>query len=219
MQRGNNGQAICKDAADYQTLIDLLGRHAHDWKVALHAYVLMESHFHVLATPQDALGFPKMMQAVGRQYVRYFNDKHHRTGTLWEGRYRSTLIQAELHLLACMVYMDLSPVRADMVQQATEYRWSSHGHYLGRYADRFVTPHILYWQLGNTPFAREAAYTELVQQGISSVQERALMESVMHGWALGDAGFVAALQKTTTRRLVKGLPGRPLAQSKTSQKT
>ena len=109
-----------------------------------------------------------MMQAVGRRYVRYFNQRQARTGTLWEGRYRSTLIQAERYLLACMAYIDLNPVRAGMVAEPGDYPWSSHAHYVGLRNDRLVTPHPLYWELGNTPFARDAAYAELVRSGISA---------------------------------------------------
>src|SRR6478736_10131315 len=112
IQRGNNRQAIFTTSADYELLLDLLHEHAARQQVALHAYVLMSNHFHLLATPETVEGIPQTMQAVGRRYVRHFNAKHGRTGTLWEGRYKSTLIQAERHLLACMAYMDLNPVRA-----------------------------------------------------------------------------------------------------------
>lgn len=177
----------------------------------MHAYVLMSNHFHVLATPRTADGLPKMMQAVGRSYVRYFNSAQKRTGTLWEGRYKSTLIQAERYLLACMAYIDLNPVRAGLVLQAQDYPWSSHGHYLGLRTDRLITPHALYWELGNTPFAREAAYAELVQAGISSVQQSALTQATLSGWALGEPDFVADLQKRTERRITKSVAGRPLS--------
>jgi putative transposase len=112
IQRGNNRQAIFASTADYQVLLDLLRDNAQKFGVAIHAYVLMSNHFHLLATPQTADGLPMMMQAVGRSYVRTFNNAQGRTGTLWEGRYRSTLIQTERYLLACMVYIDLNPVRA-----------------------------------------------------------------------------------------------------------
>lgn len=211
IQRGNNRQAIFVTTADYRMLLDLLQEHAKKWDVAVHAYVLMSNHFHVLATPRTADGLPKMMQAVGRSYVRYFNSAQKRTGTLWEGRYKSTLIQAERYLLACMAYIDLNPVRAGLVLQAQDYPWSSHGHYLGLRTDRLITPHALYWELGNTPFAREAAYAELVQAGISSVQQSALTQATLSGWALGEPDFVADLQKRTERRITKSVAGRPLS--------
>lgn len=216
IQRGNNRQAIFSSAADYQMLLALLEENAQKFGVALHAYALMSNHFHLLATPATAEGLPQMMQAVGRRYVRYFNGKEGRSGTLWEGRYRSTLIETERYLLACMVYIDLNPVRAGMVAEAQDYPWSSYGHYAGLRTDRLVTPHPLFWTLGNTPFAREAAYAELVRAGITLAQQEALTRSALSGWALGGEKFVADLQKRTERRVQKTLAGRPLSKPKAS---
>ena len=211
IQRGNNRQAIFAKTADYQRLLDLLDDNARQFEVAIHAYVLMSNHFHLLVTPQSSDGLPQMMQAVGRRYVRYFNDSQQRSGTLWEGRYRSTLIQTDRYLLACMAYIDLNPVRAGLVAQAADYPWTSHGHYISRQMDKMVTPHPLVWALGNTPFAREAAYAELVQAGINPVQQSALTQATLSGWALGEPDFVADLQKRTQRRVAKGQAGRPQA--------
>ena len=209
IQRGNNRQAIFLTASDRQMMLDLLHDNSRKFDVAIHSYVLMDNHFHLLATPQTVDGLPRMMQAIGRRYVRYFNDHQQRSGTLWEGRYRSTLIQTERYLLACMVYIDLNPVRAGLAAQARDYPWSSHGHYIGLRSDKLVTPHALVWQLGNTPFAREAAYAELVQAGIGVDQQRALTDSALRGWALGDSNFLENLQKKTERRVLKGSAGRP----------
>ena len=209
IQRGNNGQSIFADRADRERLLTLLGDQASRFGIALHAYVLLDNAFQLLATPASATGLPQFMQAVGRGYVRYFNDRHGRTGTLWEGRYRSTLIQPERYLLASMAMIDLAPVRAGLADAPAAFAWSSHGHYAGLRHDRLVTPHPLYWQLGNTPFAREAAYADLVHAGMSTADEAALMEATLRGWAAGDAQFLASLQKTTERRVVKRLPGRP----------
>ncbi|HPW09147.1 MAG TPA: transposase [Burkholderiaceae bacterium] len=214
IQRGNNRQAIFSSPADYQTLLDLLRINAEKFGVAIHAWVLMTNHFHLLATPQTADALPQMMQAVGRSYVRYFNDAQGRTGTLWEGRYKSTLIQTDRYLLACMAYIDLNPVRAGLVAQAGDYAWSSHGHYIGRKTDKLITPHPLYWELGNTPFAREAAYADLVRAGVSDQQRADLTQSALSGWALGEDDFVADLQKKTARRVAKGLAGRPVLSKK-----
>jgi putative transposase len=214
IQRGNNRQAIFGGKADYELLLDLLDENARKQQVALHGYVLMSNHFHLLATPETADGIPQMMQAVGRRYVRNYNLRHARSGTLWEGRYRSTLIQAERHLLACMVYMDLNPVRAGLLADPADYGWSSHRHYIGRQADRLITPHPLYWELGNTPFARESAYAELVHAGIDPEQQRALTDSALRGWALGEPDYVADLQRRTARRLARAQPGRPFSKSK-----
>jgi putative transposase len=214
IQRGNNRQSIFTETADYQTMLDLLDENARKFGVAIHAYVLMGNHFHLLATPKGVDGLPQMMQAVGRRYVRYFNDRQKRTGTLWEGRYKSTLIQTERYLLACMAYIDLNPVRARMVGQARDYVWSSHAHYIGLRTDKLVSPHPLVWDLGNTPFAREAAYAELVQAGVSDAQQTALTDSALRGWALGEPDFVKKLQKLTQRRVSKRSPGRPFTVQK-----
>ena len=214
IQRGNNRQAIVATAVDDQTLLDLLEENAKKFDVAVHAYVLMSNHFHLLATPHTLEGLPHMMQAVGRRYVRYFNDSQHRSGTLWEGRYKSTLIQTERYLLACMVYIDLNPVRAGLVAQARDYPWSSHGHYTGLHTDKLITPHPLIWELGNTPFAREAAYAELVQSGLTSAQQTALTDATLRGWALGEPDFVADLQKRTQRRVSQISAGRPVSSPK-----
>ncbi len=214
VQRGNNRQPICLDTADFQTLQALLHENARKFGVSVHAYVLMDNHFHLLATPSTDEALPKMMQAVGRSYVRYFNDRYQRTGTLWEGRYKSTLIETDRYLLACMVYIDLNPVRAGLVGQAGDYPWSSHAHYSGSHADKMVSPHPLVWNLGNTPFAREAAYAQLVQNGISQGQQLTLTEAVLRGWALGEEVFLTELQKKTPRRLSKSSPGRPSSAAK-----
>jgi putative transposase len=209
IQRGNNRQTIFISKEDYEKLLGLLEEFAKKFGVAIHSYVLMSNHFHLLATPDSAEGVPRMMQALGRSYVRYFNSRHGRTGTLWEGRYRSTLIQAERYLLACMVYIDLNPVRAGMVADPADYPLSSHLYYVGRRSDKLVTPHPLFWEMGNTPFARDAAYGELVHSGISPEKERALTDSALRGWALGEPDHVAELQRRTERRLEKAQAGRP----------
>lgn len=208
IQRGNNRQPIFVDDADRLRMLALLAEHAPRCGVALHAYVLMDNHFHLLATPSTDDGLPRLMQAVGRGYVRAFNDRHGRTGTLWEGRYRSTVIQPERYLIACMVHMDLNPVRDGLAPDARSFRWSSHAHYIGLRNDRFLAPHPLYWALGNTPFAREAAYAERVAIGIGMREQALLVEATLQGWAAGDAAFVAQLQSMTPRRVVKERAGR-----------
>ena len=209
IQRGNNRQAIFSSAADYRFLLELIRQYARDCQVAVHAYVLMSNHFHLLITPQEGEGLGRMMQGVGRSYVQYFNRQHKRTGTLWEGRYRSTVLQTERYLLQCMAYIDLNPVRAAMVAGPQDYPWSSFAHYTGQRADPLVSPHPLYWELGNTPFAREAAYQSLVQAGVDGSAQQALTDATLRGWALGEPDFVADLQKRTVRRISKSKAGRP----------
>ena len=207
--RGNNRQSIFKDNADRQSFLELLVKHCQFEQVDLHAFVLMDNHLHLLVTPQADNALSKMMQHVGRDYVRCFNKRHMRTCTLWEGRFRSSLIQTDRYFLACMAYIDLNPVRAGMVSQALDHPWSSHAHYVGARQDSWLVPHPLYWALGNTPFAREKTYAEWVQSGIEEEKKHALTSSVLGGWALGDDAFTQSLQPMTGRRVRKAKAGRP----------
>lgn len=209
IQRGNNGQPVFSTDDDYRYWLELLQEYSRAMGVAVHAYVLMPNHVHILATPQNADGVPLLMQAIGRRYVRHFNNASKRTGTLWEGRYRSTVLQALNYLLPCMVYMDLNPVRAGLVENAALYPWSSYGHYIGRKVEKLITPHAHFWALGNTPFAREEAYAQQVREGLAGAHVAALTDAALKGWAMGDDEFMADLQKKTERRLMKAKPGRP----------
>jgi putative transposase len=209
IQRGNNRQTIFVDRQDHETMLGLLAENARKFDVAVHAYVLMDNHFHLLATPGRAGALSGMMQAVGRSYVRYFNLRHGRTGTLWEGRYRSTVLQTERYLMACMAYIDLHPVRDGRVSQPGDWPWSSHAHYLGLRNDRLITPHALYWELGNTPFAREAAYAARVQAGVATEKQGQITDATLRGWALGEPDFLSDLQKRLDRRVSRTKAGRP----------
>lgn len=209
-QRGNNRQPVVIDDLDRQVLLDLIAQQAARHQVALHAYVLLPTGMYLLLTPETGAGVPAMMQAVGRAYVRRFNARHGRSGTLWEGRYRSTLIQPERCLLPCMAMMDTEPVRAGLCPEAGAFAWSSHGHHIGQSPDRRLSAHPLYWALGNTPFAREAAYAELVRRGLGAQQLASIQEAAWHGWALGDPAFLESLQQATVRRVQPARPGRPI---------
>jgi putative transposase len=209
LQRGNNRQAIFLSETDYAVWLELVAENAKKFAVTVHAYVLMPNHFHILATPLTDQGLPKMIHALGRSYVRYFNDAQKRTGILWEGRYRSTLVEAGRYLLPCMVYLDLNPVRASLAVNVLDYGWSSHRHYIGQRVDKLITLHARLWDLGKTPFACEAAYSELVRNGINPMRQQAISDTILSGWALGDANFVAELQKRMPRWLTKKLLGRP----------
>ena len=212
--RGNNGQAIFQDDDDYQRLLRYLSDFALEQKVAVHAYVLMGNQVHLLLTPATNEGVPRMMQALGRRYVRYFNDRHGRTGTLWEGRYRCGLLEADRYLLACMACLDLNPVRSGMASAPQDYPWSSYSHYAGLRSDPLLTPHALYWQMGNTPFAREAAYADWVKEGVSATLCEKISRAALGGLALGEADFIGDLQRRTARRVTPGRPGRPALKSR-----
>lgn len=209
LQRGNNRQPIFQTSADRTRLLEILHAAARDCGVDLHAYVLMDNYFHLLATPHSTESLPRMMQSLGRRYVRHFNATHGRTGTLWEGRYRSSLLEADAFLLPCMVFFDLQAVRAGLVAQASDYPWSSCSHYCGERQDRLLAIHPVVWRLGNTPFAREARYRDLLADGVAPEVESLLMQAVNGGWALGSESFIAGWQSALKRRLAKARAGRP----------
>lgn len=209
IQRGIDRQPIFRDAVDYEAMRTFMAEQARSCGVALHAYVLMENHFHALVTPAQDGALARMMQGIGRRYVRHFNARAQRLGTLWEGRYRCAVLEPEVFLLDAMAYLDLNPVRAGLAESPADYPWSSHRHYIGRVLERGISPHPLYWALGNTPFAREQAYAEFVARGQGAELVDRLTDSALHGWVLGREGFLAQVQKQTPRRLQRGRPGRP----------
>ena len=209
LHRGNNLQTVFVDAEDYQAFLDLLQQLAQTHQVAVHAFVLMPNHFHLLLTPQTEQGLPQLMQALGRAYVRYFNARHGRSGTLWEGRYRSTVLEPTAPLLQCIIYIDSNPQRSGLVARAQDYRWSSCAHHLGAAHWPWLRDPAAFWALGNTPFAREAQYAQLLAQGLSQRESTALSHSVNGGWALGSEDFVQSLQAKTERRVHKKSAGRP----------
>ena len=209
IQRGNNRQPIVLDETDRRMLYSLWLEESQRHKVAVNAYVLLDNHFHMLLTPPSDEAMSLMMQSVGRSYVRYFNKRHNRSGTLWEGRYKSSLIDSEAYLLTCMAYIDLNPVRAGLAESAEDFSWSSYKHLAGQSIDKLVTPHALYWGLGNTPFAREAAYAEFVAGGLSVATQKALTESALKGRVVGRPDFLTSLEKSTQRQILPQKAGRP----------
>ncbi len=177
--------------------------------MAVHAYVLMTNHMHLLATPSRPDSVPRTLQSLGRRYVRHINTTYRRTGTLWEGRYRATAIDSDRYLIACCRYIELNPVRAHMVAAPGDYRWSSH-HALARGAnDPLVTPHLLYDCLGADPERRQAAYRELFASALDTEFIEDLRRATQGGWALGDAGFKRRIAQALGRRVEQLPKGRP----------
>lgn len=214
IQRGNNRQTIFLDTDDHLFFLGWLKDAAKAFKVAIHAYVLMPNHLHLLATPQDDTGLSRMMQWVGRHYVPYFNKKYQRTGTLWEGRYRATVIDSERYFLVCSRYIELNPVRAGLVSDPMQYQWSSLAHHIGVRSDPLVNDHMLYWALGNTPFDRELAYRNLIDLGLAADEANKITQATIKGWALGSDQFKATIGKLTVRRVTPAKRGRPAKLSK-----
>ena len=209
IQRGNDRQLIFREAEDYQRFLAWLKESAKEFKVAIHAYVLMPNHLHLLATPSDATGLAQAMQRVGRYYVPWFNQKYQRTGSLFQGRFKTSLIDSERYFMVCSRYIELNPVRAELASTPLDYPWSSYAHHAGARPDPLVTEHALYWALGNTPFQREAAYTQMAGLSLSKAELDSINKAVLKGWPLGSDAFKADLQQRTQRQVLPAKRGRP----------
>ncbi|MDZ4098125.1 MAG: transposase [Methylophilaceae bacterium] len=161
IQRGNNRQATFFAEEDYRFYLDCLTEAAQKYAGDIHAYVLMTNHVHLLITPGQPESISRLMQSVGRRYVQYINYTYKRSGTLWEGRYKGSLIQSERYLLTCMRYIELNPVRARMVKHPEDYKWSSYrANALGA-TDELISQHTEYQSLGITSEQKQEAYQAL----------------------------------------------------------
>ena len=209
LQRGIEGRPVFADDKDRAVWLASLAEAARAHGVAVHAYSLQADQWLMLATPETPEGLSRCIQDLGRRYVRHFNNRHGRRGPLWEGRYRATVLQPERHLLDAMVLLDLLSTLSGRVGAPSEDAGTAHAHHIGQRQDRLITPHALFWELGNTPFAREAAYADRVQAGLDAATVRRLLDAARSGWALGDADFLQALQAQVGRRLSPGRAGRP----------
>lgn len=205
--RGNNRSEIFCADADYRFYLEKLQLACDKHACEIHAYVLMTNHVHLLITPQDEHGLGKTLQMLGRYYVQYYNYSYQRTGTLWEGRYKATLIDSEAYLLTCMRYVELNPVRAGMVAHPSDYPWSSyHCNALGR-PDELVKPHPEYLRLGKTDEARQAAYRQLFKHHIAESSLAEIREATNKAWALGSDRFKQRIQKQLERRVQPSAKG------------
>ncbi|QJD90459.1 transposase [Duganella dendranthematis] len=209
IQTGLNNQDVFLDAEDYQTFLGWLRTAAKTYRVAIHAYCLMPNHLHLLLTPSDDNGLGQMMQWVGRYYVPYFNQKYVRSGTLWNGRYKTSLIDADAYFMLCSRYIEFNPVRNGLVARAEDYPWSSYCHHAGIRPDGLVTDHAKVWELGNTPFQREAAYSALSEPALSADEITLISNALLKGWPLGSQQFQTALQKKMKRQVLPAKRGRP----------
>jgi len=186
IQRGNNRQVCFADEQDMLTFGQWLCDYSNEYSVAVHSWVFMTNHIHLLATPTGPDSIGLMMQALGRRYVRYFNNRHRRTGTLWEGRYRSCLVDSDGYLLQCQRYIELNPVRAAMVTVPGDYRWSSYRTNAFGKASRLVSPHALYQQLGSTQAERQSAYRQLFKEVLPDHLIEGIRTTTLSGLALGN---------------------------------
>ena len=205
--RGNNRDPIFYAEGDYHCYLKTLAEALEKHNCALHAYVLMTNHVHLLITPAHEDGIAKLIQMIGRYYVQYFNYTYKRTGTLWEGRYKATLVDTEHYLLTCYRYIELNPVRAEMANHPSEYPWSSYRcNALGQ-CNLLITPHYMYSELGRNDEERQVSYRALFKARISERQLEEIREATNKAWVLGSEYFKERIEKQLERQaspLLKG---------------
>lgn len=204
-----NRQRCFVDERDYQLYIGLLQEFAGPSACSIHAFALMPNHVHLLVTPQDATGAANLMKAVGERYSQHFNRAHARVGTLWEGRFRSSLVDSADYLLQCYRYIELNPVRACLVQRPGEWSWSSFRvNALGE-GSTWITPHDSYLHLGPTDDERRMAYLAWVTAGVSCEELEAIRAAIQSGRAFGSEGFVRETEGRLGQRARVLKRGRP----------
>jgi len=209
VQRGNNRLPCFLDDDDRQRYLQFLRRSLPRFGCRLHAYVLMSNHTHLLLTPDEPGAISRLMHAFGRNYATYFNDRHGRTGTLWEGRYKACLVDSDRYFLACSRYIELNPVRAWMVAHPIDYPWSSHGANADGCADTLLTPHSEYLALGPDASTRAANYRALFDEALPD-QLVAEIRSYLHQQkALGTDRFRSWVEERTGRFAAVRPAGRP----------
>ncbi|MDY7546570.1 transposase [Glaciimonas sp. CA11.2] len=209
IQRGIDQQTIFRDNQDYLAFYNWLKTAARQFKVGIHAYLLMGNQIQLLATPSDAEGLARMMQWVGRYYVPYFNQRYARVGTLWQGRYKAAVIDPEQYLMKCSLAIDCYPAHDGLEVVLGQFAWSSYLHHVGVKSDPLISDHPLYWALGNTPFDREATYKELAEQVLTLPWDDGLIKAVGKGWVLGSEAFKFRLEQQYNQRVRPARRGRP----------
>ena len=208
IQRGNNREPIFVEQHDYRFYLECLQEAAKRNELLIHGYVLMTNHVHLLASPKTQESIPKTLQSVGRRYVQNFNYSYGRSGTLWEGRYKATLINSDRYLLTCMRYIELNPVRAGMVKYSRDYTWSSYAaNALGK-RDKLITEHVLYRQLGQQEKQRQSAYRQLFRTAIGRTDIEAIREATNKAWVLGNDRFREKIERLSGRRTAPKPRGR-----------
>ncbi|NIR28394.1 MAG: transposase [Gammaproteobacteria bacterium] len=209
IQRGNNRSAIFTGAADYRFFLSSLQTASARHGCRVHAYVLMTNHVHLLVSPEAETSIPRLMQSVGTRYAKYFNWRYARTGTLWEGRYRATLIDTDAYLLTCYRYVELNPVRAGMVCEPGAYRWSSYRWHAHGVPDPLITDHFLYQGLGGTGEERRMRYREFVGTAVQEGELEQIRDATNNSWVLGRDPFKRVVERALGRRTGRLPLGRP----------
>ena len=209
IQRGNNRQPTFFTQDDFRFYRDCLTEAATHHHCEVHAYVLMTNHVHLLLTPRRAKAIAKVIQSLGRRYVQYINSTYQRSGTLWEGRYKASVVESETYLLLCSRYIELNPVRSKLVADPTEYPWSSyHWHALGK-SDPLITDHAAYLGLGSTNEERHQAYRGLVRDQSDPARLQEIRDSLNQCRVLGSDRFKDEIEAALSRRVRPAKAGRP----------
>lgn len=209
VQRGNNRQVCFFSDDDYLFFLDCLDRAAKRYRCDIHAYVLMTNHFHLLLTAELETGLSLFMKLLEQRYVQYVNRTYRRTGPLWDGRFRSSLVQSESYILACYRYIELNPVRAGMVKDPSEHRWSSYCANAQGVREARLTPHGEYLALGLDEAARRNAYGNLFVNELDRPLLRNIRECLHGGFALGSERFRSDIESVLMRPATPRGPGRP----------
>lgn len=200
IQRGNNRSACFAADADYQFFRGCLSAACEKHACRIHAYVFMTNHVHLLVTPSTETAIAQLMQSVGRRYVGHFNATYRRTGTLWEGRYKSAVVESESYLLTCYRYIELNPVRAGLAEDPRAYPWSSHGANAFGERDQLVSPHEVYTRLATHRAARHSAYRGLFDILLDETTITTIRNATQKGWALGSRKFRKEVEALIGRR-------------------
>ena len=212
IQQSRDGQKIFNHEQDYQYFYDCLEAAAYNYELKVHAYALLPDHVQVLASPGNPDSISRTIQSIGRNYVQYFNESYDSEGTLWDGRYRATVLDDKPYLLTCSRYIETVAVRTGLVAGPKDYRWSSYAHNALARNDPMISPHREYQRLGSTPAERSKAYRALFKHRLSVETVDTITDSVLKGWALGDARFAARIEKLSGRRATRLPKGRPRRQ-------
>jgi putative transposase len=207
--RGTAGTAITRDDDDRARLLQEIRAAALSASMRVHAYVLMPDHLHLVLTVDQAPALSAALQAVGRSYVRHLNRRHGRSGTLWEGRYRSTMLEPSAWVLPCLRYVEQNPVRAGLTATAESYPWSSHRHWVGLSNESWLSQAPDYWELGNTPFERQDRWRRWCHDESPAPELSRLRWHAHTGWPLGSPAFLQGLEDQLGYRQAPASAGRP----------
>lgn len=209
IQRGNNREACFYHDDDYLFYLEWLESYAKQYECDIHAYVLMTNHVHLLLTGHKQDSVSKLMKSLGQRYVQYINRTYHRSGTLWEGRFKSCLVQEENYLLGCYRYIELNPVRANIVEHPADYRWSSYRVNGQAEQSTLISSHRLYNELGQNSQQRQTAYRELFRYELEPRLIDEIREATSGNYVLGNERFAEHIAVALNRRVTKGKAGRP----------